>query len=127
MSSKDKEKTLQDRLKQFFRLNKGGTGKKTSSKNLPARGLSSFKSFCVLCILIIFLFLGNFKGRVDFSLTREIEDEIGPESSVHHRVKVIKELSDAVLQNHLEEVRALPIIPMQSLVLFIQIIKDRGW
>lgn len=28
MSSKDKEKTLHDRLKQFFRLNKGGSGKR---------------------------------------------------------------------------------------------------
>lgn len=26
MSSKDKDKTLQDKLKQFFRLNKGGSG-----------------------------------------------------------------------------------------------------
>jgi hypothetical protein len=48
--------------------------------------------------------LGNIKGRLDISLTREIELEIGPESPIHHRIKVIRELSDAVLQNHLEEV-----------------------
>lgn len=72
MSAKDKEnKTFHEKLKQFFRINKGGTG--------------------------------NLKGRVDFALTQDIEKDLSPETPVTHRVKVIKELSEAVLKNRLED------------------------
>ncbi|XP_067006155.2 tuberin isoform X2 [Anabrus simplex] len=69
MSAKDK--TFQEKLKQFFRINRGGTG--------------------------------NIKGRVDFSLTADIEKDLGPETPINHRTKVIKELSEAVMYNRLED------------------------
>ncbi|PSN43169.1 hypothetical protein C0J52_09893 [Blattella germanica] len=72
MSAKDKEnKTFQEKLKQFFKFNKSGSG--------------------------------NIRGRVDFALTADIEKELGPETPLNHRTKVIKELSEAVLKNRLED------------------------
>lgn len=72
MSAKDKEnKTFQEKLKQFFKFNKSGSG--------------------------------NLKGRVDFALTSDIEKELSPETPLNHRTKVIKELSETVLKNHLED------------------------
>ncbi|KAF7385574.1 hypothetical protein HZH68_014004 [Vespula germanica] len=69
MSSKDKDnKTLHDKLKQFFRINKG-----------------------------------NYKSREDFTLSHDIEKEISPDSPVHHRTKVIKDLCDAVLNQQWED------------------------
>lgn len=51
-----------------------------------------------------FLISGNFKVKEDKTLTCEIEKEIGPESPLQSRIKAIKELSDAVLNNHWEDV-----------------------
>lgn len=50
--------------------------------------------------------LGNFKGRVDFALTQDIERDLSPETPLNQRTKVMKELSEAVLKNRLEDVRA---------------------
>jgi hypothetical protein len=50
--------------------------------------------------------LGNIKGRVDFALTQDIERDLSPETSLNQRIKVMKELSEAVLKNRLEDVRA---------------------
>jgi hypothetical protein len=49
--------------------------------------------------------IGNLKGRVDFALTQDIEKDLSPETPLTHRLKVIKELSEAVLKNRLEDVR----------------------
>ncbi|XP_071440421.1 tuberin-like [Hetaerina americana] len=67
-NAKEKEKPFHEKLKQFFRINKG-----------------------------------NFRGRVDCSLTQEIEKEISPDNPNHQRIKAIKELSDLVLNNRLED------------------------
>lgn len=73
MSSKDKEnKSVQDKLKQFFRLNKGGAG--------AAR------------------------GRGDFSISGEVERDVGVDSPMSTRTRVLRTLSDTVLTNKLEEV-----------------------
>ncbi|XP_046387021.1 tuberin [Ischnura elegans] len=70
MNTKEKEKSFHEKLKQFFRINKG-TG---------------------------------YKGRLDFFLlTQEIEKEISSDNPIHHRIKAIKELSDVVLNNRLED------------------------
>lgn len=50
--------------------------------------------------------LGNIKGRVDFALTQDIERDLSPETPLNQRTKVMKELSEAVLKNRLEDVRA---------------------
>lgn len=50
--------------------------------------------------------LGNIKGRVDFALTQDIEKDLSPETPLNQRTKVMKELSEAVLKNRLEDVRA---------------------
>ncbi|KAJ4432765.1 hypothetical protein ANN_21404 [Periplaneta americana] len=72
MSAKDKEnKTFHEKVKQFFRINKGGTG--------------------------------NIKGRQDFALTQDIEKDLSREMPLNHRTKAIKELSEAVLKNRLED------------------------
>jgi hypothetical protein len=42
---------------------------------------------------------------VDFALTQDIEKDLSPETPLNHRMKVIKELSEAVLKNRLEDVR----------------------
>lgn len=59
---------------------------------------------------IINLFLGNYKSREDVTLTHDLEKEISPESPVHHRTKVIKDLCDAVLNQQWEDVGRLFII-----------------
>ncbi|XP_075230715.1 TSC complex subunit tuberin isoform X2 [Lycorma delicatula] len=71
MSSKDKDSKTMEKLKQFFRLNKGGGG--------------------------------NYKSREDFILTSELEKEISPESSMNHRLKALRELSDHVVNHKLED------------------------
>jgi tuberous sclerosis protein 2 len=48
--------------------------------------------------------LGNFRSREDITLTHGIEKEISSDSPVHCRTKVIKDLSDAVLNNQWEDV-----------------------
>ncbi|KAJ8682291.1 hypothetical protein QAD02_018083 [Eretmocerus hayati] len=47
--------------------------------------------------------MGNFKSKEDVMLTNGIEKEIGPDSPIHCRTKVIKDLSEAVLNNQWEE------------------------
>lgn len=42
---------------------------------------------------------------MDFALTQDIEKDLSPETPLNHRMKVIKELSEAVLKNRLEDVR----------------------
>ena len=42
---------------------------------------------------------------MDFALTQDIEKDLSRETPLTHRVKVIKELSEAVLKNRLEDVR----------------------
>ncbi|XP_011497969.1 PREDICTED: tuberin [Ceratosolen solmsi marchali] len=72
MRAQDKDnKTLPDKLRQFFRINKG-----------------------------------NFRSREDITLTHGIEKEISSDSPVHCRTKVIKDLSDAVLNNQWEDCAA---------------------
>ncbi|KAK7793760.1 hypothetical protein R5R35_000957 [Gryllus longicercus] len=68
MSAKDKEKSFPERLKNFFRINKG-----------------------------------NIKGRLDFALTPEIEKDLSPDTPLNHRAKLIKDLSEVVLNNRLED------------------------
>ncbi|XP_054271198.1 tuberin isoform X2 [Macrosteles quadrilineatus] len=45
----------------------------------------------------------GFKLPEDYSLTNDLEKELSPETSVGHRVKAIRELSDIVLNHRLEE------------------------
>lgn len=72
MTSKDKDnKNFHDKLKQFFRINKG-----------------------------------HFRSRADFTLTAEIEKEIGPDTPLQHRAKAIKDLCDTVLNHQWEETAA---------------------
>ncbi|OXU24396.1 hypothetical protein TSAR_012885 [Trichomalopsis sarcophagae] len=72
MRAQDKDnKTFPDKLRQFFRINKG-----------------------------------NFKSREDITLTNGIEREISSDSPVHCRTKVIKDLSEAVLNNQWEDCAA---------------------
>lgn len=56
--------------------------------------------------MFIFVSIGNIKGKVDFALTQDIEKDLSPETPLNQRAKVIKELSEAVLKNRLEDVRA---------------------
>jgi hypothetical protein len=51
--------------------------------------------------------LANFKGRIDFALTNEIEKDLGPETPLNQRMRHIKDLSEAVLNNRLEDVSFL--------------------
>lgn len=104
MSSKDKDnKTLHDKLKQFFRINKGEHN---------TCWVSYLKFYFVqLTRIYIYIFnrieriAGNYKSREDFTLTHDIEKEISPDSPVHYRTKAIKELCDAVLNQQWEDVR----------------------
>jgi hypothetical protein len=57
-------------------------------------------------LMFIFVSIGNIKGKVDFALTQDIEKDLSPETPLNQRTKVIKELSEAVLKNRLEDVRA---------------------
>jgi hypothetical protein len=43
---------------------------------------------------------------VDFALTQDIERDLSPETPINQRMKVVKELSEAVLKNRLDDVRA---------------------
>jgi hypothetical protein len=56
--------------------------------------------------MFIFISIGNIRGKVDFALTQDIEKDLSPETPLNHRTKVIKELSEAVLKNRLEDVRS---------------------
>jgi hypothetical protein len=56
--------------------------------------------------MFIFVSIGNIRGKVDFALTQDIEKDLSPETPLNHRTKVIKELSEAVLKNRLEDVRS---------------------
>lgn len=69
--------------------------------------------FCLSVILLFtlilnefwfFLVSGNYKIKSEFILKTEIEKEIGPETPVAQRIKTIKELSEIVVANRLEEV-----------------------
>ncbi|XP_063234483.1 tuberin isoform X2 [Bacillus rossius redtenbacheri] len=68
MSSKEKDKTFQEKLKSFFKINKG-----------------------------------NFKGRVDFSLTADVVKDLSPEAPLNQRLKILKEMSEAVRKNYIED------------------------
>nr|CAD7400169.1 unnamed protein product [Timema poppensis] len=46
---------------------------------------------------------GNFKGRENFALTSDVVKDLSPESPLNQRVKIMKEMSEAVLKNHIEE------------------------
>lgn len=100
MNSKDKDnKTLHDKLKQFFRINKGILHLIYHSfreRNFSRARLTPNNYTGIA---------GNYKSREDFTLTHDIEREISPDSPVHHRTKAIKELSDAVLNQQWEDVR----------------------
>lgn len=99
MNSKDKDnKTLHDKLKQFFRINKG--------KHLGILTSISRVTSGTLVIVSIGI-AGSYKSREDFTLTHDIEKEISPDSPVHHRTKAIKELCDPVLNQQWEDVRVL--------------------
>lgn len=63
-------------------------------------------------MLIYYYFLGNYKSREDFTLSHDIEKEISPDSPVHHRTKVIKDLCDAVLNQQWEDVYILLLFVM---------------
>ncbi|RZF45475.1 hypothetical protein LSTR_LSTR009346 [Laodelphax striatellus] len=65
-----KDSKTMDKLKQFFRLNKGGA---------------------------------NYKYREDFILTPELIKDLSPESSMNHRMKALKELTDKVELYRLED------------------------
>jgi len=100
MNSKDKDnKTLHDKLKQFFRINKG-----------KCITFQTSYVVSVLCFVqyiynhIDHLFAGSYKSREEFTLTYDIEKEISPDSPVHHRTKAIKELCDVVLNQQWEDV-----------------------
>ena len=100
MNSKDKDnKTLHDKLKQFFRINKG--------KRITFRISRIYRKLHVRCDIYNYidcLFAGSYKSREEFTLTYDIEKEISPDSPVHHRTKAIKELRDAVLNQQWEDV-----------------------
>lgn len=105
MNSKDKDnKTLHDKLKQFFRINKG---KRITFRMYLSHTFSQVsRPFYIRYIYnhIDRLFVGSYKSREEFTLTYDIEKEISPDSPVHHRTKAIKELRDAVLNQQWEDV-----------------------
>lgn len=53
---------------------------------------------------MIYFFAGNLRNKADFSLTEDIEKDICKDAPIHIRTKTIKELSDDVLTNRLEDV-----------------------
>lgn len=61
------------------------------------------KYFFYLLKLSILNFTGNFRNR-DFALTEDIQRELSPDAPITTRVKAIRELTDAVLVNKLEDV-----------------------
>ncbi|XP_014220709.1 tuberin [Trichogramma pretiosum] len=71
MRAQDKDNKAIDKLKQFFRLQRG-----------------------------------TFKNREDMALNNTIEREISPDSTIHCRLKAIKDLSDAVLNHQWEDCAA---------------------
>lgn len=48
--------------------------------------------------------VGNLRTRTDFSLTEEIERDLGRESPIQVRIRTIRELTEDVLKNRLENV-----------------------
>jgi len=101
MNSKDKDnKTLHDKLKQFFRINKG----KCITFQISYVVSEFYVLFNIIYNHIDHLFAGSYKSREEFTLTYDIEKEISPDSPVHHRTKAIKELCDAVLNQQWEDV-----------------------
>ncbi|XP_008551643.1 tuberin [Microplitis demolitor] len=69
MNIKDKDqRTLNDKLKQWFRINKG-----------------------------------NYKSNEEHILTQEIEREISSENPINQRARILKDLTDDVLNNHWED------------------------
>jgi hypothetical protein len=52
---------------------------------------------------------------VDFALTQDIEKDLSPETPLTHRMKVIKELSEAVLKNRLEDVRVYKVASVSNI------------
>lgn len=67
--------------------------------------------FIVIFITIIFFFFPvNFKGKADFSLPNDIEKEIGPDAPINQRLRALKEYSEVVATNRLEDVSSKKII-----------------
>lgn len=54
-------------------------------------------------VVIVFI-LVNFKGKADFTLTSEIEKEISSDTPINQRLRAIKDLSETVATNRLEDV-----------------------
>lgn len=69
-------------------------------------------------IICSFNIIGNFRPREEFELTPETEKELCHETSLSHRVKAIKDLSETVLNHRLEDVSIYKYIQMY-LVIFI--------
>ena len=106
MSTKDKDsKTLPlDKLKQFFRISKGIISNAINlSDNL-------FKIWICFIYQIKFFNLGNYKSQEDYVFPSKIEKEISPDNPVHCRTKALKEISEDVLNNALEDVCILALV-----------------
>lgn len=114
MSSNKDNKTF-EKLKQFFRINRGG----------PNLGKLLFKVCVPTIILLLYLnFLGALRVKDDYTLTEDQGLKISSESSIHTRIKAIEELAEIAKSHRLEEVMSIHILI--SLDCFKELIKLYG-
>ena len=97
MSNNKDNKTF-EKLKQFFRINRGG----------PNLGEFPF-NVCVptIVVLLCLNFTGALRVKDDYTLTEDQGQRISSESSIHTRIKAIKELAEVAKSHRLEEVMLL--------------------
>jgi len=94
MSSNKDNKTF-EKLKQFFRINRGG----------PNLGELPFKVCVPTSIVLLYLnFTGALRVKDDYTLTEDQGLKISSESTIHTRIKAIEELAEIAKSHRLEEV-----------------------